>query len=100
MDAKRVQQATVLALALTLERLFEALDSDNRERALEQVLILEQGVTLLTSSLADEYNVAPEVLLALRKQLVEQIQGASGATEFAVVVDDAFIEQRNNAKLN
>jgi len=101
MNAKRVQQATVLALALTLERLFEALENDKPERAIEQALILEQGTSLLTASLAETQGVTDEALSDLRRELTRLIDEAPDTAEvFSVAVDAAFIEQRNNAKLN
>jgi len=101
MDAKRVQQTIVLALALTLERVFEALENDKPERAIEQALILERGTSSLTAILAKAQNVTDEAMADLRSETARRFDKASDTTEvFAVELDAALIEQRNNAKLN
>lgn len=92
---------TSLAVALVTTRAVEALNDDNYEQALEEVLLVEQGANLLGIAIAKHLNMTPEDLDAKVKSLIEKIK-ATDSEHISVDGDAAirFLSQRNKADLN
>jgi hypothetical protein len=69
MDTNQLHKATVMTIALVIERLFNSLEAGDLNACLEHAVQIERGAQLLASSLAKDNGLAESDVDTLRAEL-------------------------------
>ena len=78
MNANELHKATVMTIAIVVERLYTAIStSADPMAAIEQLVLLERGVNLLMESICNERDITTEQIDELRRDLQIALQDDS-----------------------
>ena len=77
MDSRQLRKATVMTLALIVERLFAAVSAGDHEETAQQLVLLERGASLLLASISNEGQITEDFIQKLRDELAEALNDDS-----------------------